>query len=145
MKIIAKNRQATYHYELFEKYEAGIILEGSEIKSIRLGNVNLKDSYGVVIKGEAYILNMHIAQYKYTTLWVPEPERTRKLLLNKKEIQKIERKIKLEKLTLIPTKLYFNDSQLVKIEIALAKGKKLYDKRREIKQKDINRSFSLKK
>lgn len=145
MKIIATNRQASYNYTLLDKYEAGIVLLGSEIKSIRANNVTLKDSYVVIREGEAYLLNMHISQYKYTTFQPPDPERTRKLLLRKKEITKLANKVKLEQLAIIPTKIYFNSKSLVKIEIALAKGKKLYDKRNAIKERDLSRSYNIKK
>ena len=116
-------------------------MQGSEIKSIRNHAVNLKDSYVVIKNQEVFILNMHIAEYSHGNLFNHDPFRTRKLLLHKKEILKMQLKIKQEGFTLIPTKLYFNEKGKVKVEIALAKGKKLYDKRETIKQREQKREL----
>ena len=119
--VIVTNKKAAYDYFILSKYEAGIVLQGSEIKSIRNHAVNLKDSYVVIKNQEVFILNMHIAEYSHGNLFNHDPFRTRKLLLHKKEILKMQLKIKQEGFTLIPTKLYFNEKGKVKVEIALAK------------------------
>ena len=139
--VIVTNKKAVYDYFILSKYEAGIVLQGSEIKSIRNHAVNLKDSYVVIKNQEVFILNMHIAEYSHGNLFNHDPFRTRKLLLHKKEILKMQLKIKQEGFTLIPTKLYFNEKGKVKVEIALAKGKKLYDKREAIKQREQKREL----
>lgn len=140
MKIISTNRKASFNYELFDRYEAGIVLTGGEVKSIRNNQVTLNEAYVHIRQGEIFILNMHISPYEYVSAFVPEVDRTRKLLLHKKEINKIAQKVKLEKLVIVPTKIYFSINR-IKIEIATAKGKKLYDKRESIKQKDIERQL----
>ena len=139
--VIVTNKKAAYDYFILSKYEAGIVLQGSEIKSIRNHAVNLKDSYVVIKNQEVFILNMHIAEYSHGNLFNHDPFRTRKLLLHKKEILKMQLKIKQEGFTLIHTKLYFNEKDKVKVEIALAKGKKLYDKRETIKQREQKREL----
>ena len=138
MQLVANNKKAKHEYFLQDKYEAGIILLGSEIKSIRQGKVNFADAYAYIRNGEAFLMNMNISKYKESNQFNHEETRTRKLLLHKKEIIKIENKIKQDALTLIPTKLYI-DHGLCKVEIALAKGKKLYDKRQSLKEKDAKR------
>lgn len=132
------NKKAYFDYEILETYEAGIVLTGTEIKSIRLSNVNLKDSYALVRNNEVFLLNMHISEYKEGNIFNHNETRTRKLLLHKKEIFKIRDKISLDGLTLIPLKLYFKGSN-IKILLGLARGKKMYDKRESIKKKDIER------
>ena len=132
------NKKAYFDYEILETYEAGIVLTGTEIKSIRLSNVNLKDSYAHVKNNEVFLLNMHISEYKEGNIFNHNETRTRKLLLHKKEILKIRDKIALDGLTLVPLKLYFKGSH-VKILLGLARGKKMYDKRESIKKKDIER------
>ena len=134
LKIICLNRKASFNYFFHELIEAGIILKGSEIKSIREGKVNIADSYAVEKNGEIFLINSHIASYKQASFSNHRPLDERKLLLNKKEIKKISGKIKKESLTLIPTKLYFNKKGIAKLEIALSKGKKMHDKR-EVKKK----------
>lgn len=138
MQVIANNKKAKHDYFLQDTYEAGIKLQGSEIKSIRQGKVNFLDSYAYIRNGEAFLMNMHISKYKESNRFNHEETRTRKLLLHKKEIEKIDAKIKQDSLTLIPTKLYI-DHGLCKVEIALAKGKKMYDKRQTLKEKDAKR------
>ncbi len=141
IKIIAENKKASFDYFLEVRYEAGIVLLGTEIKSIRNNACNLKDSYAIIKNNEMFLLNMHISEYKHGNVFNHEPLRTRKLLLHKKEILKIQLKMKQEGYTLVPTKLYINDSGKVKIEIALAKGKHNYDKRESIKEKDQKRNI----
>lgn len=132
------NRKARYDYEILDKYEAGIVLTGTEIKSIRKGSANLKDSYAVVKNDEIFILNMYISEYKEGNIFNHEETRTRKLLFHKKEIEKIEEKIDQQGFTLIPIKLYFIRGK-AKIQIGIAKGKHTYDKKEAIKQRDIER------
>lgn len=134
------NKKAYFDYEILETYETGIVLTGTEIKSIREGNVNLKDSYGVIRNNEIYLLNMHISEYKEGNIFNHEEKRTRKLLLHKKEILKIKDKVALEGITLVPLKLYFNKNK-VKIVLGIAKGKKVYDKRESIKKRDTEREI----
>lgn len=134
------NRKARYDYEILDKYEAGIALTGTEIKSIRKGNANLKDSYAVIKNGEAYLLNMFVSEYKEGNIFNHEETRTRKLLLHKSEINKINDKISIKGLTLVPLKLYFNRGK-AKIELAVARGKHTYDKKETIKQRDIDREM----
>ena len=138
MKIIATNRKAGFEYFLIDKYQAGIALVGSEVKSLRNGGVSMEDSY-IIIRGTTVLLkNMYIKPYEKTSTFGVDEKRDRKLLLNKKEIFKLSRELNDVGLTIVPTKLYF-EKNLVKIEIALAKGKKLYDKRESIKQKELLR------
>ena len=141
IKIIALNKKASFDYFLFDTYEAGIVLEGSEIKSIREGNVNLKDSYIQIKNGEAFIINMHIANYDKSSVFLPSTTRTRKLLLNKLEINRLDVKIKEKGYTVVPSKIYLKKGK-AKLEIALAKGKKSFDKRETEKNKDINRNIN---
>lgn len=132
------NRKANYDYQILETIEAGLVLKGTEIKSIRDGKANLKDSYAIVKNNEVFILNIHISQYKEGNVFNHEETRTRKLLLNKKEIFKLRDNVALNGYTLIPLKLYFKNNK-AKILIGIAKGKKNYDKRESIKQRDIDR------
>lgn len=133
-----KNRKAYYDYDIETEYEAGIVLKGTEIKSIREGKANLKDSYAIIKNGEAFLLNMHISPYEKGNIFNHEETRTRKLLLNKKEILKIKEAIERDGYTLVPIKLYFKKNR-AKISIGIARGKKNYDKREAIKKKDIER------
>lgn len=137
-KIIATNRRATHDYFILEKYEAGIVLKGTEIKAIRQGKVNIKESFARIIKGELYLINMHIGHYSHGNIYNHEPLRDRKLLMHKKEIAKLVGKLSQKGLTLIPLSLYFKKN-IVKVELALAKGKKLYDRREDIKKRDLQR------
>ena len=138
MEII--NRKARYDYEIEETYEAGIVLTGTEIKSIRNGKVNIKDSYAIIRNNEIYLLNTHISLYDEGNRFNHEEERTRKLLLHKKEILKLKNKLELEGYTLIPLKIYFVKSK-AKVLIGVAKGKKNFDKRETIKERDVNREI----
>lgn len=137
MEIV--NRKARFDYEIFDTYEAGIVLKGTEIKSIRNGKANLKDSYAIIKNDEVFLLNMHISPYENGNIFNHEETRTRKLLLHKKEIKKIKNKIELQGFTLIPIKLYFSKNH-AKILIGIAKGKKTYDKREDLKKKDMLRN-----
>ena len=138
LKIICLNRKASFNYFFDDLIEAGIVLRGSEIKSIRNGKVNIADSYAVEKKGEIILINSHIAQYKQASISNHNPSDERKLLLNKREINKLIGKIQRDGLTIVPTKMYFKKGK-VKIEIAVAKGKKQYDKRATKKNRDWNR------
>jgi SsrA-binding protein len=141
--IVIKNRRASHEYEFIEKLIAGIILTGTEIKSIREGRVNLTDSYCTFRNGEMFVIGMHISEYYWGNLNNHDPVGERKLLLNKKELRKWDRKVKETGLTIIVTKMFINDRGLAKIEIALAKGKKTYDKREDLKKKDHGREMDL--
>ena len=138
IKLIAKNPVAYHNFNIEDKYEAGIVLTGTEIKSIRLGKVNLKDSYSSFKNGECYIYSMHISPYEHGNIFNKDPMRDRKLLLNKKEINKLFGKVKQDGYSLVPISLYFKGS-IVKVELGLGKGKKLYDKRQDIAKKDAER------
>ena len=138
LKIICLNRKASFNYFFEDILEAGIVLKGSEIKSVREGKVNIADSYAVEKKGEIILINSHIAAYKQASYSNHKPLDERKLLLNKKEINKLIGRMQRDGFTIVPTKMYFKKGK-AKIEIAVAKGKKQYDKRQAIKRKDWNR------
>ena len=138
VKVVAKNSKAYHDYFIEDKYEAGIELAGAEVKSIRLGNLSLKEAWCQIKDGELFIRQMHIAPYEQGNIFNKDPLRIRKLLLHRYEINKIEAKLKEKGLTLVPLKVYFKDS-LVKVEIGMARGKKLYDKRQDIAKKDQRR------
>jgi SsrA-binding protein len=140
IKPIAKNRKAYHNYFIEETFEAGIELKGTEVKSLRAGLSNLKDSYAVIKGGEAFIVGLHISPYAQGGIHNVDPDRTRKLLLHKREIRTLIGKTQEQGYTLIPTKLYFKDSR-AKIEIGLAKSKKLHDKRRAMADKDARRDI----
>ncbi|ABS61351.1 MULTISPECIES: SsrA-binding protein SmpB [Fervidobacterium] len=139
MRIIATNKKAYTDYIIDETYEAGIVLVGTEVKSLREHGASFKDSFCRVKEGEIWLLNLHIPPYQHGNIYNHDPERPRKLLLHKKEIDRIWSKLKLEGYTVIPTKIYFNNQGKVKVEIAIAKGKKSYDKREEIKKKETQK------
>ncbi|MBV7441177.1 SsrA-binding protein SmpB [Weeksellaceae bacterium TAE3-ERU29] len=141
-QVNIKNRKARFNYELIEGFDAGIQLQGTEIKSIRLGKASIAESFCEIKNGEVFVVNMHIDEYDWGTHYNHKIKRDRKLLLNKREIAKLDRKTKETGLTIIPTLLYINDRGLAKLKIYLAKGKKLYDKRHSIKEKDIKRDIS---
>ena len=132
------NKKAKFDYFIEEEFEAGIVLTGTEIKSIRKGSCNIKDCYGIIRKGEIYLLNMFVGQYKEGNIFNHEETRDRKLLLHKKEIKKISQMIEVQGLTIVPLKLYFKDNKL-KVLIGICHGKKNYDKRESIKERDIKR------
>lgn len=139
--INIKNRKARYEYQFIDQYIAGMQLTGTEIKSIREGKITLHEGYCFLRDGEVFVKNVHISPYKQGTHYNHEPTRERKLLLKKKEIQKLESKGAEKGLSIVPTRLFINDRGLAKLEIALAKGKKLYDKREDIKKKDTKREL----
>jgi SsrA-binding protein len=140
-KVNIKNKKASFEYFLMEKYLAGIMLTGTEIKSIRESKASIAEAYCLFINGELYVRNMHITEYAYGTCNNHEPRRDRKLLLKARELRKLNTKLKEQGTTLIPTHLFINDKGLAKLEIALAKGKKMYDKRETIKGKDMQREM----
>lgn len=133
------NRKARFEFEFVEEFIAGISLFGPEVKSVRAGKANMTEAFCYFKKGELYIKGMHIAEYKYNTIQVLSPVRERKLLLKKRELQRLEKKIKEKGLTIIPYRLFINDRGLIKMKIVLAQGKKLHDKRASIKAKDTKR------
>ena len=140
IKIVTDNRKASFDYFFEDRYEAGIVLTGTEIKSIRKGSCNIRDSYVVVKNGEAFIINMHISKYDEGNIFNHDPLRTRKLLLHKKEINKLIGTVKIEGLTLIPTKVYLLKGR-AKVEFAVAKGKKNYDKREDERKASIKKEL----
>ncbi len=138
--IKIENRKARFEFEFLDLYTAGIQLTGTEIKSIRKGKANLSDAYCLFINGELIIRNLHISEYEMGSYNNHEPKRDRKLLLNRHELDKLHTKVKEKGLTIIPYNLYVNEKGLAKVNIALARGKKIYDKREDIKSRDIKRS-----
>ena len=141
-KLIAKNPTAYHNYSIEDKLEAGIVLSGTEIKSIRTGKVNLKDSYANIKNGEVYIYGMHISPYEHGNIFNKDPMRDRKLLLNKREIHKLIGSIKQKGYSLIPISIYFKGS-FVKVELGIGKGKKLYDKRQDLAKKDAQKQIAI--
>ncbi|MBI4178227.1 SsrA-binding protein SmpB [bacterium] len=142
MSNVATNRKAFADYEILEKYEAGIELLGSEVKSIREGNVNLRDSFAILRGSELYLLNCHISPYKQAGPRAPDPARSRKLLLHRQEINRLIGKAQQKGLTLVPLSLYFNKRNLVKVELALGKGKTHADRRQDIRKRDVQREIA---
>lgn len=139
--LIAQNRKASHDYAILETFEAGIVLKGTEIKSIRQRKINLKDGFARVRDGELYLMNVHISPYEQGNIFNHDPLRTRKLLLHKKQIMKINNEMKNTGITLIPLKVYIKDG-FAKVLLGLAKGKKQYDKREDLKRKDMNREIN---
>lgn len=137
--INIQNRKASFEYYFLEEFSAGMVLTGTEIKSIREGKVSMADAYCFFDKSELYVKNLNIAKYEFGTHYNHNPLRERKLLLSRKELRKLENKLTDKGLTIIPTRVFINDSGIAKMDIALAKGKKLYDKRDSIKEKDMKR------
>ncbi len=139
-QTVARNKKAYHDYEILDSYEAGVVLKGSEVKAIREGRVNLKDSFVRIIKGEAFLLNAHISHLETAhSHYRPDERRDRKLLLHSREITKLHEKTTKDGLSIVPTSLYFNHKNFVKIKIALARGKKLHDKREDLKRRTANR------
>lgn len=136
-----RNRSAYHDYFIEDKYEAGMVLLGTEVKSLRSGKVSFNDSYCLFHKDELWIKSLHIAEYSHGTVNNHDPLRDRKLLLNKREIKKLQAKMKEKGFTLVPLRVFFNEKNLAKMEIGLAKGKKLHDKRETLKQKDAEREM----
>jgi len=141
MKLICTNRKARRDYQILETMEAGLVLVGTEVKSLRDGHAQLKDSYAGIEEGELYLYNTHINPYRMGNRFNHEPTRTRKLLMHDREIKRLIGKIQEKGLTLIPLRLYFNDAGKVKVELGLARGKKDYDKRRDIAERDAKREM----
>lgn len=141
IKIIAKNKKARFNYALGDRYEAGLVLRGSEVKSLRMGKANLTDSFAKLKNGEAWLMNCHISQYPFASYDNHEPERPRKLLLHKRELHKLAVKVHESGMSLIPLAIYFKRGR-AKVEIALAKGKKTHDKRQVIKQRMQEREMA---
>jgi SsrA-binding protein len=137
--INIRNKKASYEYAFLDKFVAGMMLAGTEIKSIRQGKANITDAFCVIEKGEVWLRNMQVEEYEKATHYNHQPKQDRKLLLNKHEIRKLENNLKDQGLSIIPLRLFLSDKGLAKIEIALAKGKKLFDKREDIKKRDVQR------
>lgn len=139
MKIVASNKKAYHNYEIIESLEAGIALLGSEVKSIREGRVSLKDSYAEIRNGEVFLLHMNISPYEKANIFNHDPLREKKLLLHRQQIKRLIGKIREKSYTLVPTKVMFNEKGRVKVEISLAKGKRAYEKKRAIKERELDR------
>ncbi len=139
-KIFAQNKKARHDYFIEKTYEAGVELKGTEVKSIRAGKVNLKESYVTIKNGEVFVVGMHVSPYREGNIFNVDPLRERKLLLNKREILRLNQEVQLKGMTLVPISLYEKNGR-VKMELAVARGKKLYDKRESIKEKDIKRNL----
>jgi SsrA-binding protein len=139
MKIVASNKKAYFNYEIIESLEAGIALLGSEVKSIREGRVSLKDSYAEIKNGEVFLLHMNVSPYEQANIFNHEPLREKKLLLHRQEIKRLIGKIREKGYTLIPTKVILNEKGKVKVEVSLAKGKRTYEKKRAIKERELER------
>lgn len=141
MRLIAKNKKAFFNYEILETYEAGVALVGSEVKSIREGRISLKESYAEIKEGEVFLVSCHVSPYEAANRFNHDPLRDRKLLLHRREIKRLTGKIKERGLTLVPTKVLINDKGKVKIELALAKGKRAYQKREAIRERDRDKEM----
>lgn len=144
-KIISRNRKARHNYHILESVETGIVLIGSEVKSLRTHGCSLKEGYVRIINDEVWLIDVTIPVFDKSAAYSPDPRRRRKLLLNQREIRKLKKKLELQGLTAVPLSIYFNERNLVKVEVAVAKGKKLYDKRETIKKRDLERSLRRKK
>ena len=144
IKIITQNKKARHEYEILEKYEAGIVLQGSEVKALRAGRANLNDAYCRFIKGELYLLNAHIGHLDTTNKHFAKDDRApRKLLMHKKELDKLYGKVSKDGLTIVPLMIYFNERNLAKVSIALARGKKLHDKRETLKRRTLEKEAKI--
>lgn len=141
IKVLVTNRKANHDYHILETYEAGIALKGTEVKSLRAGKGNLKDSFARVENGEIFLYNMHISPYEKGNIFNKDPVRTRKLLMHKREINRLYGLVKEKGITLVPLKVYLNEKGRVKVELAVAKGKTLYDRREDIKRRDAERDM----
>ena len=140
-KLIAKNRKAYHEFQILERYEAGIVLQGTEVKALREGKANLKDSYAEIREGEVYLVKTHIGHYSAGNMFNHEPERVRKLLLHRREIRKLFSRVAERGLTIVPLSIYFKSGR-AKVEIALARGKKIYDRRRDIEERERKREMA---
>jgi SsrA-binding protein len=141
-KLVARNKRARHDYHILETWEAGLVLTGTEVKSLRDGKANLTDAYGIVKDGEVWILNMHVSPYEQGNRYNHEPTRTRKLLLSRREIRRLIGAVERQGLTLVPLDLYFNPRGVAKVTLALAKGKKLHDKREDARRRDDEREMA---
>ncbi len=141
MKVVATNKPVYFNYEIVETLEAGIALQGSEVKSVRDGRISLKEAYAEIRNGEVFLVNSNISPYEAANIFNHDPKRPRKLLLHRQEIKRLTGKIREKSLTLVPTKVLFNDKGRIKVEIALAKGKKTYQKKEAIKERDLDREM----
>lgn len=140
-KTIAKNKRALHDYEILETYEAGIELTGTEVRSLRENNCQLTECFALIRGGEVWLHNVHIAPYSHGNIANPDPDRKRKLLLHKKQIRYLQEQTKEKGMALVPLKMYFKENALVKVELAVARGKKLYDKRASMKERDTKREI----
>ncbi len=140
-KIIAQNKKAHFNYSIEEKIECGVVLEGTEVKSIKAGNVSFNDSFAVIEKGEVWVQNFHISEYAFSSVFNHNPDRRKKLLLHKEEIKRLQRKVDEKGFTLIPLEFYLKKGR-VKLLLGICKGKKLYDKRADIKERDVHRELA---
>lgn len=140
VKIIAQNKKARFDYFVEEKYECGIVLEGTEVKSVKEGSVSFNDSFAEVLNGELWMRNFHISEYKYSSVFNHNPDRIKKLLVHKEELKRIKRKVEEKGFTLIPLDFYLKNGR-VKLTLGLCKGKKQFDKRASIKERDVNRDL----
>ena len=141
IKVVATNKKARHDYFIEDTYEAGMVLRGSEVKSLRAGKINLRDSYARVKRGEVFVYNMHISPYSHATYDRPDPMRVRKLLLKKREIRKLVGMVSEKGFALVPLRVYFNERGRAKMELGVCKGKKLYDKRAALKKRDAQRDL----
>ena len=141
MKNIAQNKKAFHDYEILDRFEAGVALVGSEVMSIRAGRVSLKDSYVEVLAGEAYLVRCHVSPYEQAGVFNHEPERRRKLLLHEREIHRLDQKVRERGFSIVPLQLFFSDRGLIKVEIALARGRREYEKKQKLKERDIRREM----
>lgn len=139
MKTVAQNKKAFHDYEILDRFEAGLCLLGSEVKSIRAGRVSLKDAYVEIQAGQAYLVRCHVSPYEQAGPFGHEPERRRKLLLHEREIRRLDQKVRERGFSIVPLQLYFNDKGRIKAEIALARGKREYEKKQKLKERDIRR------
>lgn len=140
-KVIARNRRALHEYEILETYEAGLVLTGTEVRSLRENNCQLTDCYALIRGGEVWLHNVHIRPYSNGTIFNVDPDRNRKLLLHKKQIRALARAVSEKGMTLVPLSMYFKENSLVKVELAVARGKKLHDKRDSMAKRDANREI----
>ena len=140
-KIIAQNRKAHFNYSIEDSYECGIVLEGTEVKSVKAGNVSFADSFALIENGEIWIQNFHISEYSYSSYFTHDPDRKKKLLLHKDEIKRLTRKVEEKGYTLIPLDFYLKNGR-VKVTLGVCKGKKQFDKRADIKERDVNREIA---
>jgi SsrA-binding protein len=141
MKTIVQNKKAFHDFEILDKFEAGIVLVGSEVKSIRAGHISLKDAFAEIQNGEAFLLRCHISPYLQASLFNHEPERKRKLLLNKREIHRLDQKVKARGFSIVPLQVMLTDKGLFKVEIALVRGKREYEKKQKLKERDVQREM----